>query len=512
MKETLRRACCGHSALAALGFTLLGLTWCLLVGAPSPAASPPRLVEYHFHQENVLGTSLDLIVLAPRDADAEAAEQTVLDEIERLRQVLSTYDEASEISRLNRSSGPVSCSAELVEVLRDYDLWHQRSGGAFNGQLGKLVRTWKQAETTGAEPAAATLTSIVEQVNRPGWRIEGRLVTRLTEQPLNVNAIGKGYILGKASAAARAKVPSVRGLLVNIGGDLLVWRDDPGGWLVGIADPARHEENAAPLARLRLHDAAVATSAAYERFYTIGGRRYSHIFDPRTGRPAEGVASATVVASHNVTANALATTLCVLSPEEGLKLVGRTPGAECLLVTADGRQLRSPGLKRFEAAGPLSRRAEADNGWPKGNRVSITLTLLTPRTGKKIRRPYVAVWIEDAAGKPIRTLTVWGNSRKYQKDLSYWWKFARDDRDLVRAVSRATRPAGRYQLTWDGTDDKGQPVAQGTYTVVVEVHREYGRHVKQVGKIQCGTEKASVTLDKNAETDDTTVEYGSGGK
>jgi hypothetical protein len=282
-------------------------------------------------------------------------------------------------------------------------------------------------------------------------------------------------------------------------------------WHIAVADPAHPEDNAPPLTELRLKDCAVATSAAYERHYTIADKRYSHIFDPRTGRPAEGVASATVVAGDNVTANALATTLCVLPPEEGLALVKET-GAECLLVTADGRQLRSDGLKALEVPRALAVNLDTkESNWPAGYQVTITLALIQPTSGK-IKRPYVAVWIEDAAGKPIRTLTVWGNEAKYQKDLTAWWKFARDDRDLVKAVTRATRPAGRYQLVWDGKDDKGNPVDTGTYTVQIEVHREHGRHVRQTGKITCGADKATATLEKNAEVEETKVEYGPRGK
>src|SRR5262249_37358966 len=151
----------------------------------------------------------------------------------------------------------------------------------------------------------------------------------------------RGYIIQRAAAAARARVPALCGLLLNLGGDLFVWgRDEAGrlGWTVGVQDPAHPEDNAPAVAVLRLRDQAVATSGAYQRYYAVGGKRFSHIFDPRTGRPAEGVASSTVVAPDNVTANILATTLCVLPPEEGLRLVAGTPGAKCLLVTADGRQ------------------------------------------------------------------------------------------------------------------------------------------------------------------------------
>jgi thiamine biosynthesis lipoprotein ApbE len=514
----LRSALRSRTALAVgvVTFSLLG--WCVAAPGPITATPQPEWHEFSFRYDHVIGTSLDLWVVAPTREDAEKAEQAVLDEIERLRLVFSTYDPNSEISRLNRATGAVVASGEMLEVLRDYETWQVRSKGALNGQLGALVQVWKEAERAGAEPDTAALQRITREINRPGWTIDDtrHRVTRRTSQPLNLNAIAKGYIIHKAATAARAKVSSLRGLLLNLGGDMLAWGQDISGqtgWTIGVQDPFRPEENATPLTRLRLRDLAVATSGAYERPYRVGARRYSHIFDPRTGRPAEGVASSTVVAPDNVTANALATTLCVLSPEDGLRLIAATPNAQCLLVTSDGRELPSAEWRALELPAPRAplefpvRAENTKQNWPDGRQVTFTITLPTPNDGKKYRRPYVAVWIENAEGKAVRSIAVWGNSRKYLRDLSDWWKFARDDDDVVKAVTRATRGPGKYTLNWDGKDDKGKPLPQGTYTIQVEVTREYGRHVSQTGKIECKADDTRVTLDKNAETEATVVEY-----
>ncbi len=496
-------------------FALTG--WYVADGAPIPAPSQSAAREFSFRYDHVLGTSLDMWVVAADSVQAENAEQAVLDEIERLRMIFSTYDSQSELSRLNRTAEPFATSAELLEVLRAYEGWQQLSLGAFNGQLGELVRTWKEAEKVGTEPSPVVLERIVHEINQPGWKIdEDRgTVTRLTSQALNLNAIAKGFIIKKAAAAARSRVPSVRGLLLNLGGDMFAWGLDASGrsWTIGVQNPFRPEENATPLTALRIRDRAIATSGGYERPYHVGTKLYSHIFDPRTGRPAEGIASATVVATDNVTANALATTLCVLSPEEGLRLVASIPNAECLLVTAAGREFRSEGWGALELTKPrpkvefVATADEAKDVWPEGYQATLTITLPMPSDGKRYRRPYVAVWVENAEGKSVRSISVWGNSPKYLKDLSDWWKFARDDRDTVKAVSRATRAPGKYTLVWDGKDDKGKPLPQGTYTIQVEVTREYGRHVSQTGKIDCRADDAKATLDKNAETEATLIEY-----
>src|SRR5262249_18518615 len=146
--------------------------------------------------------------------------------------------------------------------------------------------------------------------------------------------------------------------------------------------------------------------------------------------------------------------------------------------------------------------------WPADHHVTIALELPRPTGGRRIRRPYVAVWIEGSDGKPLRTIAVWGNQQRWIPTLTDWWKIARDNRDLVQAVTGATRAPGKYTVVWDGKDDKGVQVPQGTYTIRIEVHREHGKHVLQTGKIACAGEAAQVSLKENAETGTTTVAYG----
>lgn len=491
----------------------------LFTGWPAGLLSTPKTEsttqeEFVFCHEHVLGTSLDLWIIAPSEADAESAERSILAQIERLRTIFSLYDPASELSRLNQTREPALASEEMLDVLALYERWQQASGGAFNGQLGELVDAWKKAEKEQREPDDAALSRIVEQIGRPGWKIDplARTVERLTDQRLNLNSIARGYIIQKAMHAARAGSPKMTGLLLNLGGDMAAWGSDrtgKAGWLVGIQNPHAPQDNAPPIAAVRL-EGGIATSGGYERFYEIQGKRHSHLFDPRTGRSATGAASATVIAGDNVTANALATTLCVLSPAEGLKLVARTPGAECLIVANDGAVLKSEHFTSLEQVlRPVAEalQQQAKNAWPTDFQVNLTLTLPEAPAAKKYRRPYVAVWVEDAAGKPVRTITEWGRDNRWIKDLPTWWKFAQHDADLYKAVSRATRPPGKHSLIWDGTDDKGKPLPQGTYTIQVEVHREHGKLVRQTGKITCAAEPARITLERNAETGETVIEY-----
>jgi thiamine biosynthesis lipoprotein len=452
----------------------------LALSLVAAAAAPPPALEFRFRRDHLLGTSFDLTVLAADLDHAEKCERTVLAEIERLRRILSAWDPASEISLLNASSQAVPASPELLDVLRLGEEWRARSGGAFNMDL--------QAGSTGL----------------PAVEIDpaGGTARRITSRPLTVNAVAKGYIIEKAIAAARRADPTLLRILLDIGGDIGTWGS--GTWKIGLADPLRSQENVPPGEEILLGGGrAIATSAFYERG--------PHIFDPRTGRPAQGVLSATAIAADVPTANALSTILCVLGPEEGLRFAARMAGTECLVIDSDGTRHSSPGW----AAIATSRvQAAAQNAnWPDKYQLTIDLALAENPPGRKYRRPYVAVWIEDAQKKPVRTITVWGTADKYLKDLTEWWAFGGKDKDLVKAVTRATRNGGKYSLAWDGLDDKGNSVPRGTYTVRVEVHREHGNHIKDMaGTIECGDKPQATEIKGNLEVDGIKLTYAPPGK
>jgi thiamine biosynthesis lipoprotein ApbE len=480
-----------------------------------------RAREYRFCHEGVLGTSLDLTVITESGDRAGACEGAVLSEIERLRRILSTYDPLSEISRLNSTLEEIPVSSDLFEVLALYEAWRVCSGGSFDARVGSILSAWKRGEREQRIPDPATLRAICQGIDGPGVALdrERQRVRRLSDHLLGINAIGKNYILEKAVAAALAKEPTVRGLLLSIGGDI-VCRGSATGipgapWSLGVADPRLHHDNAPPLCRILLRDRAVASSGSYERYFTFGRDRYSCIINPRTGWPAQEVLGATVIAADAVTADALSTSLCVLGPDGGLELIRRVPGAECLITTSDGATVESPGWRAYVAPPPpVEIQQQKKSLWPDQFEVSVELTLAASpptQSGKPYRRPYVAVWIEDAAGKAVRTVAVWGNNLKHEPELSAWWSFAGKNAELVKAVSKATRDAGKYTLVWDGQDDKGNPVPQGSYVVRIEVSREFGRHFKDMAApLVCKTKASKAAIKGNVEMDSVKIAYGPG--
>src|ERR1700688_1136912 len=304
---------------------------------------------YVFHYENVLGTSLEIKVVASSAAQSEKAEAAVLAEIKRESHILSSWDPDSEFSNWFRTMGqPVRVSPELFEVLSLFDKWRGLTQGALDASAETITRVWKRAAAEKRLPSQVELDAAVASVRRVHWQLDlvNRTATHTSDAPLALNSFVKSYIAGHAAENALS-ASGAQGLVVNIGGDLVVrgdWREP-----VDVSDPKSDAENGAPIARLTIRDRAVATSGDYRRGVEIGGRHFSHIVDPRTGMPADQIISSTVIARNPADAGALATALSVLTPQESSRLVASMPGVEYLLVKKNGERIVSNGWSTFEA-------------------------------------------------------------------------------------------------------------------------------------------------------------------
>jgi thiamine biosynthesis lipoprotein ApbE len=455
--------------------------------------------------DNILGTSMELRLQTAHPAEAQETEWQVLGEIERLRGILSTYDPASEIRRV--MAGAPVVSPEISELLGLYAQWTERTAGAIKVNMGEVNRLWKTAETTGQAPTKAAM-------------------HRASTLPhaYNVDALGKGFIIDRAVQVARQFAPS--GLL-NIGGDIRVWGRE--AWLIGVAHPLETAENVAPLAQFLLQEAAVTTSGGYARYFTVNGKKYSHIIDPRSQQPASPWASATVVAKDCVTANALSTAACVLGAKLGEEMIARWGGLEHFIIDAVGKVQHTGAFTAVETPTapqtaptttkpapatttdkPAADKTPAPDVWPKDFQVTVDITLKGPQNANRgFRRPYVAIWIEDADKKVVRTISVWGTNERYQSTLSRWWRATpTTNYNAITAVTRATRPAGEYSVVWDGRDDHRKLVPKGDYTIYFEINREHGTHATESAVLHCADESKTGEIRATTESEVTKLVYG----
>lgn len=478
---------------------------------PDCSASNPTL-KFGFHHENVMGTSLEIQVLAGEESQARQVKSRVLAEIERLSAVLSTYDSNSAISQWLGQDGAITRSPEILEVLTRSEAFFQSTRGAFNPRVGSAILAWKQAEHEQQLPDAETLEALGDALLKPAWRLESNHAIRLGKSTLTFDGLAKGWILDEAVRVAR-DCPGVQGVMINIGGDLRV-----NGRLeeaVRIEDPLNPTR---VLEEIRLRDRALATSGGTYRFFEIHGVRYSHLLDPRTARPVSHFTSVSVLADRAADADAMATALSVMSLGEALDFCNRDPRYACLIQDQEGGVHRSAdwpvSVTQWAAAGAAVPPSAA-TAWPGAAKFQVEFELNRVNDAR-YRRPYVAVWVEDKDQFPVRTLALWlqetGKGPRWHRDLRRWYsqeglRQLVDEKPLIGSVSSASRPAGRYRLAWDGKDDQGKLVEKGKYTLYVEVAREHGTYQLMKSEITVGDRPFKVTVPGNVEVKAAVVQY-----
>jgi thiamine biosynthesis lipoprotein len=279
-----------------------------------------------------------------------------------------------------------------------------------------------------------------------------------------------------------------------------------------ITNPRADAENDRALTGIRIGNSAVATSGDYRRGVQIGSNWYSHIVNPLTGQPAANIISATVVAASATDAGALATAFNVLTPEQSRQLAATVPGAEYLLITATGERIASEGWQNLETPEAVAAPAPVYAGWNSDYELAVNFEIALI-AGARVHRPFIAVWIEDEKGKPVRNLSVWFNRDRWLNELKQWYRyyaetFNADGNKLRASVSSATRSPGKYSLKWDGKDDAGTDVNPGKYTVVIEAAREHGTYqlMKQPIEITKKPVPQSINLAGNVEISAASIE------
>ncbi len=290
--------------------------WCVLVFGPGRADEPPlkrfSYTEYH------MGVDVRLTVYAPTQETAERACAAAFERFAALDTIMSDYRADSELMRLCAKAGgpPVTVSPDLFRVLqRAYEV-SERSGGAFDVTCGPLVRLWRTARKTHVLPLPADIDHARSLV---GWRkmaLDARRHTVRLLVPgmqLDLGGIGKGYADDCAQEVLKRN--GITRALVEAGGDIVVSGPPPGeaGWKIQVANAARATQ--APV--LLFSNRAISTSGDTEQFVEIGGHRYSHIVDPRTGQALTDRIQVTITAPNGLTSDSLSKVVSVLGQEKG---------------------------------------------------------------------------------------------------------------------------------------------------------------------------------------------------
>lgn len=463
---------------------------------------------YVSHYENVLGTSMELKIIAASEKQAAVAEKAALAEIQRLSRILSGYDANSEFSKWMKTiNKPVPVSKDLFTVLSLFDQWRQKTNGALDASAEVVGRLWKEAAANGQLPTQEAISKAIAEVKQTHWLLDAtnQTATHLTATPLRLNSFAKSYIIQSATNAAMAAT-GVNGMIVNIGGDMVITGDV--NETVHIADPKADAENDLPVDRLLIQNKAIATSGNYRRGELINGAWYSHIIDPRNGVPANEIISATVIAPSATDAGALATAFNVLTPSECVALAAGMPGVDYLILTKNGTRIESKNWKLLELVIPADENKSIQKEWK--NELTITLELSQQQGFAK--RPFAAVWVVDKNGATVKTIALWYNKPRWLRDLREWFRNNGStwnaDPSAYASTTGATRSPGKYTLKWDGKDDKGTVLEQDKYTIYIEVVREHGGYDLLHQEIDCTKKAQQFNLKGNVEIAEVTLDYG----
>jgi thiamine biosynthesis lipoprotein len=274
-------------------------------------------------------------------------------EISRIERLLTTFSEHSETSAINRMAGirPVGVSPETLKLIERSLRISALTDGAFDITYGSIdTSLWNFNINMTSLPDAGTARRSVHLINYRNVVIDAGASTvflKKKDMRIGFGGIGKGY------AAERAKLvmqrAGVASGIVNASGDLCAWGTQPGGkpWTAGISDP---DDRTRMFSMLPVSGRAVATSGTYEKYAVIGGKKYSHTIDPRTGLPASGVRSATIISPNAEISDALATPVMVLGVKRGLSLINQLRHVECMVVDDDNQLHCSKGIQLTDAA------------------------------------------------------------------------------------------------------------------------------------------------------------------
>lgn len=264
----------------------------------------------------------EVVFNAGETADATELGCEALDLVEEIESRISVYRDSSELARLNAqaAAGWVPVSADVMALVQRARELGERTGGAFDIAAGALVRAWGFLRRQGRMPTDAELAAARAAVGLQHVELDaaaGRIRFLRPGVEINPGGIGKGWAIDRALEWLETR--GVRSVLVHGGASSVRARGvqgpdlpDRGGWRVGLRHPLRPGRR---LATIRLDDRALGTSGSGTQFFVDRGRRLGHILDPRSGRPAEGVISATVIAPSAAEADALSTALYVLGAD-----------------------------------------------------------------------------------------------------------------------------------------------------------------------------------------------------
>ncbi|TDW47828.1 thiamine biosynthesis lipoprotein [Flavobacterium sp. 270] len=282
-----------------------------------------------------MGNNFTITVVAANEKAGNEYIKLAVEEIRRIEKLLTTYKADSQTSLINENAGiiPIQVDAEVFNLIERSVGISRITQGAFDISYGSIDKSlWNFDKSMTSLPDSQTALKMVHLINYQNIILDREKTTVFLKEKgmrIGFGGIGKGYA---AEMAKQILIKNnVRSGIINASGDLSAWGVQPNGskWTIGVASP---DSPSTAFSYMEISDKAVATSGNYEKFVMIGGKKYSHTIDPKTGLPITGIKSVTVIASNAEFADAMATPIAVMGIKAGLFLIDQIPDLYCIII------------------------------------------------------------------------------------------------------------------------------------------------------------------------------------
>lgn len=295
----------------------------------------------------LMDTLITINVSAASKGQAEKAMDEAFGEIERLDKLIDFFSDKSELAEINRKAGisGVKVSPDTLELIEKAIYVAEKTYGAFDVTIGPESSLWDFPAKK--KPDALTIRKNLDLVNYKEIvtdRVKSSVYLRKKGMLMDLGGIAKGYAADKATEVLKKN--GIKGGLVSCAGDIRAFglKPDGKGWVIGIRNPRIQGKDDELMATIELKDMAVSTSGDYERYFILDGKRYHHLLDPKTGYPAEGTISVSVIAPYGGYTDSFSTAVFILGPEKGMQVLQQM-GFDGVLVDKDLKVITTPGLK-----------------------------------------------------------------------------------------------------------------------------------------------------------------------
>jgi FAD:protein FMN transferase len=313
----------------------------ILLGQIFACSKPPQRFE---ETRSLMDTYVSVIIYSNEKTAAETI-NAAFARMEEIANIASIFDSKSQAFLLNQDGFLENPSADLEKMISMSQDYSKLTNGCFDITIQPVLELW--AEGLWKEDESTQKVTLEDTLQRVGWNKiilkSNRIYFNVPEMKLTLGGIAKGYAVDSALQVLRGM--GIEHALINAGGDMGMIGAKPGNkpWTISLENPDDKNQS---IATFKLTGEAIATSGNYERYFDPEKQAH-HIIDPRTGFSANECISVTIIADTCTRADILATSVFVMGPAEGMKLVDSLDGVECLLIDSDREIYTSRGLSKY---------------------------------------------------------------------------------------------------------------------------------------------------------------------